>query len=138
MKHLKLFEEFKSNVGNLEVKTSNIPNSGDGLFTLTDIKKGELICEFTGVEISPKEAAKLEGIRGHYLIQRDNGTILDVFNSDSPAIKCNDARGSNFKNNASINEVENGEIWLIATRRIKAGEEIFCSYGDEYWENWNN
>lgn len=136
MKHLKLFEEFESNIPELEVKTSNIPNAGDGLFSLVDIDRGEFIAEFTGDVISEEESLELEGPRGHYLISMSNGSILDVFNSDSPAIKANDAKGSKFRNNSEIQETEDGEMWLVSTRRIRSGEEIFCDYGQSYWDNF--
>jgi SET domain-containing protein len=137
MKYIKLFEEFESNIPELEVNTSNIPNSGQGLFTLVDIERGDLIAEFTGVEVSDEEMEKLSGPRAHYLVSKSDGTTIDVYDSDSPAIKTNDARGSKFRNNSEIQELENGEIWLVAKRRIRAGEEIFCDYGESYWENWS-
>ena len=47
-------------------------------------------------------------------------------------------KGSGFtkKNNSEIQEIDNGEIWLCATKPIKKGDEIFCSYGTRYWTNW--
>ena len=135
MKWLKLFEEFWDDIPELEIKASNIKEAGQGLFTNVDIEVGDWIAEFTGELISDEEANKLQGSRGHYLVSTDRG-ILDVFNSTSPAIKANDARGTSFKNNSEIVEQTNGEVWLVATKRIRAGEEVFCDYGSEYWENW--
>ena len=136
MKYLRLFEEFESNIPELEVKTSNIPNSGQGLFTLVDIDRGDFIAEFTGIEVSEEEIESLQGPRSHYLIARSDGSTIDVYHSDSPAIKANDAKGSEFRNNSEIQETDDGELWLVATRRIRAGEEIFCEYGDSYWDNF--
>jgi hypothetical protein len=30
---------------------------------------------------------------------------------------------------------EDGSVCLIASQKIKAGSEIFCSYGYRYWKN---
>lgn len=122
---------------NLEIKTSNIPNSGRGLFTKIDIKKGTPISEFTGVPISDEEMEKLEGPEKHYLVAKSDGSTINVYNSDSPAIYVNDAHNTDFKNNSKIKELSDGGVWLVATKNIKAGEEIYCSYGTDYWENWS-
>ena len=61
---------------------------------------------------------------------------------DSMSVKCfakyaNDATGfskSDFKNNAKISLDDKGNVCLIATRKIKQEEEIFCSYGRKYWQ----
>ena len=58
-------------------------------------------------------------------------------------VKCfakyaNDANGfepSEFKNNAIITIEEDDSICLLAKRKIKKDEEIFCAYGKEYWKN---
>lgn len=66
-----------------------------------------------------------------------DGTILDCKNKECYAKYANDASGyskSNFKNNCIISIDENNNICLIATRRIKISEEIFCSYGKRYWK----
>jgi len=133
MKYLRLFEEFTSECDELEIRQSTIPQAGKGLFTLVDIDKDSKISEFTGEIISEEDSLKLEGPRGHYLIDAGDGKMLDVYNSDCLAKSANDAR--DHRNNSEIVE-EHGRFWLVSTRDIYAGEEIFCSYGDGYWENW--
>jgi hypothetical protein len=137
MKWIKLFEDFHTGHEFLEVKPSTIPNSGMGLFTKADIPKGEGICEFTGKVITSEEADSLTPPESHYLVGRSDGSILNVYNSDSPAIRANDAHGTRFRNNSEIVEYEDGTLWLASTKNIRAGEEIFCSYGSDYWDNWS-
>lgn len=138
MRYLKFFEKFVDDYQELEVKTSSIPGAGKGLFTQVDIDEGSEIAEFTGKVITDSEAQELSGERSHYLIARSDGNLLDVYESDSPAIRANDAHDTQFNNNSEIIEDDNGRIWLVATRDIYAGEEIFCEYGQEYWNNWSN
>ena len=66
-----------------------------------------------------------------------NGSILDCKNTECFAKYANDANGyskSAFKNNAKITLDENQNVCLIAIRKIKSGEEIFCDYGKKYWK----
>ena len=66
-----------------------------------------------------------------------NGSILDCRNTDCFAKYANDATGfskSAFKNNAKITLDENHNVCLIAIRKLKSGEEIFCDYGKKYWK----
>jgi hypothetical protein len=73
-----------------------------------------------------------------YFINMLDGSILD-----SKKIKCfakyaNDAKGfsiSAYTNNAKIGLDEQDNVCLIAIKKIKAGDEIFCSYGAKYWKN---
>jgi hypothetical protein len=46
----------------------------------------------------------------------------------------NDARGAtNVQNNAKFHGIDD-QLFLIADRYIKKGEEIFADYGEEYWQ----
>ena len=121
----------------LYTNPSQILNSGTGLFTAITIYKDEIIAIYKG-KILTKNQAKIKADKGKdkYFINLLDGTILD-----SMAIKCfakyaNDATGfskSDFKNNAKIGFDENENVCLIATRKIKQGEEVFCNYGKRYW-----
>jgi SET domain-containing protein len=43
----------------------------------------------------------------------------------------NDSHNSKFDNNCTYNSAG----WLITTREIKRGEELFVAYGSGYWES---
>jgi hypothetical protein len=122
----------------LYVSTSQLPNSGKGLFTAIDIYKDEVISLFKG-EVLTELQAKLRVNKGHdqYFISLPNGTILDSMRVSCFAKYANDANGSTqtvFKNSAKIALDENNEVCIVATRHIKVNEEIFCSYGKAYWK----
>jgi SET domain-containing protein len=50
----------------------------------------------------------------------------------------NDAKNSQFENNCEFRIIEhkikkNSKICLYSIKDIKKGNELFASYGDEYW-----
>ncbi len=122
----------------LFIQLSQLPNSGRGLFTAIDIYKDEIISIFKGEVLSHSEAEiRIRNGADTYFMNLLNGTILDCKNTDCFAKFANDANGflkSHFKNNAKITLDENQNVCLIAIRKIKSGEEIFCDYGKKYWK----
>ena len=122
----------------LYINPSRISNSGKGLFTAITIYKDEIIAVFKGKILTETEAkAKAEKGNDKYFINLLDGTIMDSMPVKCFAKYANDATGfskSDFKNNAKISLDESNKVCLIATRRIKQEEEIFCSYGKKYWK----
>jgi uncharacterized protein len=126
----------------LYTQSSQIPNSGLGLFTAIPIYKEEIIAIFKGKIISQSQA-KTIALQGNdrYFINLLNGKILDSMPVDCFAKYANDASGflkSVFKNNAKIALDDNQNVCLVALQKIKQGDEIFCSYGKRYWERTDN
>lgn len=124
----------------LYIQTSQLPNSGNGLFTAIDIYKEEIISVFKGKVLSDIEAdLRAKNNTNQYFMNLHNGSILDCKNTDCFAKYANDASGfskSDYKNNAKITLDENNNVCLIAIRKIKSGEEIFCDYGKRYWKKF--
>ncbi|MFY8021454.1 MAG: SET domain-containing protein [Bacteroidia bacterium] len=122
----------------LYVQTSLISNAGLGLFTAIDIYKDEIIAEFKGEVLSQKQAnLRVLNRVDQYFMNLPNGSIFDTSLVKGFAKYANDAEGlglSNFRNNAKIQMEGLNKICLVAKRKIKAGEEIFCSYGKLYWK----
>lgn len=122
----------------LYIKESQIPHAGNGLYTAIKIYKDEIISHFKGDVLTDAQAkANADEGRDRYFINLLDGTILDSMNVDCFAKYANDASGfssSDFKNNAKITLDENNDVCLIATSNIKEGQEVFCSYGKEYWK----
>lgn len=123
----------------LIVKTSQLPNSGKGLFTSSPIKKGEKIIEYKGEIIDWKEYEKrVERDEDGYLFFINKKTCIDAFNTPQHKARfANDAAGlsrvKGLRNN-SVYEIEDNRCFIVSTRDIKAGEEIFVSYTKEYWD----
>jgi len=126
----------------LYIKPSQIPHSGNGLFTAIDLFKDETISIFKGEILNNIEAKKRadEG-KDQYFINLPNGSILDSLHLKCFAKYANDANGfsnSKFKNNSKITLDENDNVCIEAIRNIKANEELFCSYGKRYWKKHGN
>ena len=125
----------------LYTQPSQIQNAGKGLFTAIDIYKDEIICLFEGEVLTNREAEqRARQGKDKYFINLLDGSIMDSMHTHCFAKYANDAKGlsnSNFKNNAKIALDEEDNICLQASKSIKAGEEIFCSYGKAYWKKHN-
>lgn len=122
----------------LYIKESQIPDSGNGLFTAISIYKDEIISLFKGKIISDMEAQRIVS-KGEdaYFMNLPDGTILDAMRVKCFAKYANDASGlvkSGYKNNSVITLDEDGNVCIVARRNILVGAEIFCSYGKSYWK----
>ena len=122
----------------LYIQDSQIPNAGKGLFTAIDIYPNEIISLFKGEILTDNEAQKRvsEG-NDKYFMNMLDGTILDAMNVDCFDKYANDAEAFSkleFKNNSKITLDDNNNVCIVATKKIKSGQEIFCSYGAKYWK----
>jgi len=134
---------------NLYIKESNIYNSGLGLFTKTDIENGQIVAEFKGEFLSYGEyVRRLMSGHSKYFIICKSYDMMDSENVECFAKYANDAsidpldnsdyyefneRPERPDNNTTIVQCDDNINYLIANRSIKAGEEIYTSYGDSYW-----
>lgn len=121
----------------LYVKASQIAGAGKGLFTAIPIYKNEIICVFKGEYLSDEEACKraLEG-KDRYFISMLQGGIMDSMHVNCFAKYANDVVGTALRTNSKISLDENDNVCIVATRRIHEHEEIFCSYGKQYWKKY--
>ncbi len=122
----------------LYIALSQLPNSGQGLFTTIDLYKDEIVSLFKG-EVLTDRQAELRIKKGHdaYFINMLDGKILDSMKTNCFAKFANDAKGSStslLKNNTFICIDENNNVCLQASKNIKRGSEIFCNYGNLYWK----
>ncbi|GAB4205423.1 MAG: hypothetical protein Fur0023_14260 [Bacteroidia bacterium] len=123
----------------LIVKKSQLPDAGKGLFTTKDIKKGSKIIEYRGEIIDWKEYCKrVKEDKDGYMVYISRKKCIDAYNTPQyKARYANDAEGlikyKKFKNNAEYQIIDD-KVYIVATRDIKAGEEIFVSYSKDYWD----
>lgn len=123
----------------LLVKISQLPNSGKGLFTTTNIKKGTRVIEYLGEIIDWKEyERRVERDEDGYLFFINKKNCIDAWNTPQHKARfANDAAGlgrvKGLKNNC-VYETEENRCYILSIRDILAGEEIFVSYTKEYWD----
>jgi hypothetical protein len=118
----------------ISIAASNIPGSGMGLFADEYIRRGDLIVMVTGEKYSSDSDVVLDN--DLYLLDTGDGSN-DYIDVKGPAMYANDACGivriQGFVNNSLFRPLDDGTLWLEATRTIKPGQEIFASYGRPYW-----
>ena len=124
----------------LEVKKSNIPGAGKGLFVNRDVKKGERIVEYLGEIITWKECdIRAERDEGGYVFYVNRKKCIDAFHMPEALARfANDANGlikeKGITNNCKY-EIYKNTGWITSTKDIKAGSEILVRYGFEYWRD---
>lgn len=119
----------------LRVKQSNIPNAGLGLYTLKEIKSNHKIVDYKGKLNNPNPNFT-------YTLQIDSRNHIDASEPTSGVGRfANDCRKENRRkrhcrdNNAKFSvDTRRKKASIKAKRKIKAGEEVFVSYGRDYWK----
>ena len=120
----------------LIVKRSTLPDAGNGLFTKTFIGKGSFIIEHKGRITTWKDVMAGKSFNGYvYYINRNH--VVDAKScKECIARYANDANGivklKGLSNNCSYSVV-NDKVFIKAIKNIQPSEELFVSYGKEYW-----
>lgn len=121
----------------LYLKKSLLPGAGKGLFTKKEIPKGTVIVEYKG-RVTTWDAIKHEDGKNAYLYYINSKRVINAKPFPKTFARyANDAMGrvrvKGIRNNAEYIE-KNKKCYIRSTRKIREGEEIFVSYGREYWQ----
>ena len=117
----------------LDIKPSNIKNGGNGLFSLQNIPNETMIGYYIGDVLSGNNKVT------DYSFQISKKYFIDAKEFPRCYIAMiNDAKNSQFVNNCEFRIIEkkikkNNKICLYSIKDIKRYDELFASYGDEYW-----
>ena len=103
--------------------------AGLGLFAMEDIKSGEKIVEYIGNILNKKEAD--EAPTNMYLFEVNRNKTIDGSVRWNIARYCNHSCDGNAES-----EIRKGRVYIIATRDIKAGDEIVYDYGEEFFNEY--
>lgn len=122
----------------LYVRKSTLPGAGKGLFTKTFIRKGTRIVEYKGEILTWKEVERMPDWRNGYVFYFNLKYVIDAWKTKkSVAHFANDAAGiirvKGLRNNSEY-QTEGKRCFIVATRDIPKGSEIFVAYGREYWQ----
>lgn len=124
----------------LFVKKSGIKGAGDGLFTTSRIRKGDIIVEYIGEKMSWAKCMKRYNndiTAARYLFHVTDANCVDAqFTMDALARYANDANGpgkTRLKNNSEYAVIKT-RPYIIASKNIGPGSEILVDYSGDYWE----
>ena len=115
------------------VKESTIPGAGQGLFATAAINKGDILCEYTGTELTLLQTIRL---KDKTYLMGGFGLNCHIDAKDHPDVLAryiNDARDPLLQNTKFVKLKSEKKALVVALRDISAGEEIFASYGSVYW-----
>ena len=101
-------------------------SAGIGLYTKSEIPKGACIIEYVGKMLSEKEEYTRNSL---YLFDNGKGKVLDGKPKWNKAGYINHSCIPNAEP-----ETRMGHIYIMATKKIRPGEEITYDYGDEYFD----
>ena len=123
----------------LIIKKSKLPNAGKVLFTTKIIRKDAKIIEYRGEIIGYKEYRKrARKEQDHYLFYLRRELCIDALHTPQyKARYANDAAGitkvKGLKNNSEY-MIFGDKCFIVASKNIKAGEEILVDYTNSYWK----
>ena len=122
----------------LIIKKSRLPGAGKGLYTTKAIGKESKIIEYRGEIIGYNEyRRRTRKEQDHYLFFVRMQHCIDAMHTPQyKARYANDAAGitrlKGVKNNSDY-VIFGDKCFIVASRDIKAGEEIFVNYTKSYW-----
>jgi SET domain-containing protein len=100
------------------------PIHGLGGFAKTDLSKGTRILEYVGEKIDKRESARRCEANNVYIFSLNDEQDIDGNVEWNPARFLNHSCSPNCEA-----EFDNDRIWFMATRNIRAGEELTFNYG---------
>lgn len=116
----------------VEVRKSTIPNAGNGLFSLVDRKRNQRIVTLEGERSYTKDI----DFGGRYCLEYKDDHFIDCENSTTCCAGryINDPRDSKQVNCKFIYDKQQDKVWVVSTKHIHPGQELFLSYGNHsYW-----
>jgi uncharacterized protein len=125
---------------NLDVKTSTIPDAGLGLFSLVSRPVGFNLVEYMGELLSAEETERRypKNSSGTYCLKLTNSFFLDSALSRGVGSLANHPGKGTKPNVKFVVCTRKKSARLEVIEKVKAGDEIFVSYGDDYWKDAKN
>src|ERR1700756_5119631 len=121
----------------LDVDNSTIPGAGRGLFSLVDRPVGFPLVDYMGELISAEETERRYPLNssGTYCLKISNSFFIDSALSRGIGALINHP-GKGMKPNVKFVVCTRKRSARLETiEKVKAGDEIFVSYGDDYWKD---
>ena len=115
------------------ITTSTIPNAGNGAFANIFLPKGTVLGHYRGKKLTAKQYDRLE----------DSSYVWELSSKYGPFYI--DGKPEKYSNwlrylNDSRDKRQNvepyqshGKLYYRTIKNVKAGQELFITYGDDYW-----
>jgi len=136
----------------LQIKYSNIPNAGLGIFTNRVVKAGTFLCNYMGEIIEDGQTVNQSSEYKFSSNRLNKNFIIDAYDINKSNytrfINCSSSnedenvmgiRYASNNTNSSVFTTKNGKqidiegyIFFFAKRQIEEGEELLYNYGDSY------
>jgi SET domain-containing protein len=115
-------------VNTYDFKAGRSRIQGRGLFVLSAVDARRKMGELGGEHISQREARRrARGAECVMIVEFGDGTALDATRSDSPFKYVNHSCEPN-----AFMRLYHGRVEFYALRRVEAGEEVTCNYGQTH------
>ncbi len=122
-------------IDNLRIKKSQLPNTGFGLYSgKSPIRKNSKVIEYTG-NVSHHE------LSGPYVLEVSRNRFIDAANTKhtggfANSCRTKDKKAKNCKgNNCNFTyDRRNKKAYISSVKNIKPNEELFASYGNNYFK----
>lgn len=120
---------YHKSVFDLYIANSTIANAGLGVFTRELIHKNTVIDEYYG------DVYEISHSPSRYYFEIEQGVGIDAFNLPRCYMAMiNDAYGSNYTVNCEfVIDKSARRVFIKASTEIHPEQELFISYGDQYW-----
>jgi hypothetical protein len=116
-----------------EPGTSTIPGAGLGLFLRQGrlLRGGTIVAEYAGSPVNKPQKGQ-----EHYAVRLSSGKFVCGLNAEHELAHLAALANDNGKDaNCQLHEFEElpERVFLVATRDLLPGEEVFIRYGAQYW-----
>jgi hypothetical protein len=123
----------------VQVKRSNIPNGGKGLFATKDFQKKDVIGQYAGEMLTVEQNVVRHGgsktDHNAYGLQVGN-TIIDSSCKRGLMSLANGSKSKKSSNAKFMNKLlAGGKANVRATKTIRKGDEIIIHYGSGYFKS---
>jgi SET domain-containing protein len=128
----------------LKIATSTIPGAGRGVFALIDFNRNDFICSYYGIFVTDDEYEWIDAnaVKINTGVSIVKGSMHNPIRLNligfpgypGPCINHHSSSNCEFviyKNRCTRKGFKKGLVVVQATKKIKAGSEIFIHYGEE-------
>ena len=127
----------------LELKPSLIPGAGLGVFAKADFDAGIILCEYRGAVFLRETEKEIIKLNNRCLTLNNNGFIAgnnciatyvnDIIDLEESKKNKEFIKHKDKDYNCSYQRTYS-KMFIVSTKPIKEGEELYVDYGKNYWK----